>query len=131
MFEILQHTADVRLRVRASSVEELFRDAVRGMFAILGSGEIRDPRFEIRVAVESVDRTLLLVDFLNAVLSRAQIDHAAFETVEFERLTGTDVTARLTGGHADFVQDIKAVTYHEADVRRTGGGWETMLVFDI
>jgi SHS2 domain-containing protein len=130
VFEILQHTADVRLRVSAPTLEELFRDAMRGMFAVLGS-EIRDSRFEIRVAVDSVDCTTLLVDFLNEVLSRAHIDHVAFDDIEFERLSEIDVTARLVGRAARFTHDIKAVTYHEAEVRRVEDSWETMLVFDI
>ena len=130
MFEILQHTADVRLRVSAPTLEELFAEAVRGMFAILGS-EIRDSRFEIRVAVDSVDLTSLLVDFLNAVLSRAHVERVAFEDVKFERLSETEVTAQLIGRAAQFTHDIKAVTYHEADVKRVNDMWETTLVFDI
>ncbi|HEX9160157.1 MAG TPA: archease [Thermoanaerobaculia bacterium] len=131
MFEILQHTADVRLRVRAATLEDLFRDAMRGMFAIAGF-EIRDSGFvKARVAIDSVDLTSLLVDFLNAVLSRAQIEHVAFDDVTLKRLTETEIAAQLIGRPAQFTQDIKAVTYHEADVRFVSGEWETMLVFDI
>ena len=134
MFEILQHTADVRLRVVSPAIEDLFRDAMKGMFAIMGRDSrwgTRDSVASVRIVVDSVDRTSLLVDFLNAVLSRAHIEHVSFEDVTFERLTETDVDARVAGGPARFEHDIKAVTYHEADVRQTGSGWETMLVFDI
>jgi SHS2 domain-containing protein len=31
----------------------------------------------------------------------------------------------------EFEQDVKAVTYHEADVRYENGMWSTTLVFDI
>ncbi|HSP17263.1 MAG TPA: archease [Thermoanaerobaculia bacterium] len=134
MFEILQHTADVRLRVRAPSLEELFRDAMRGMFAIMRA-ELGARRSELGVradiVIDSVDLTALLVDFLNAVLTRAQIDHVAFEDVNFVRLTQTGLDAQLSGVPAQFEQDIKAVTYHEAEVRHVEGAWQTMLVFDI
>ncbi len=135
MFEILQHTADVRLRVSAPTMEGLFRDAMRGMFAIM----LRDSGFGIRdsggaaarVVVESADRTALLVDFLSAVLSRAHIDRMAFYDANFDRLTETELAADLTGAPTQFEHDIKAVTYHEAEVRLAEGKWETMLVFDI
>jgi SHS2 domain-containing protein len=130
MFEILQHTADVRLFVRAPTLEDLFRDAMLGMFAIIAPAR-DEARVDTTIAVDSIDRTALLVDFLGAVLSRAQIDRVAFADVTFTRLSETEVQAELTGQRARFEQDVKAVTYHEADVRRVDAGWETMLVFDI
>ena len=131
MFEIVPHTADVRLRVRASSIEDLFRDAMRGMFAIM-QAQAGIEVVRRRMTIDSVDRTALLVDFLSEVLSRAHIDRAIFDDVSFESLTETAIAAAVTGhGSARFEQDIKAVTYHEADVRLADGEWETMLVFDI
>ena len=130
MFEILQHTADVRLRVRAASVEELFRDAMRGMFAIMNPSVDEGTR-QARIAIESVDRTSLLVDFLSEVLTRAQIERAAFDEVTFSKLTEVAVEAQIVGHPARFEQDVKAVTYHEAEVGLVDGVWQTMLVFDI
>ena len=131
MFEILQHTADVRLHVRSATVEDLFRDAMRGMFAIMNASS-KGATITRRLSFDAIDRTSLLVDFLSEVLSRAQIDRAVFDDVRFERLTDTELTAEITGrSSAGFEQDVKAVTYHEAEVKETADGWETMLVFDI
>lgn len=131
MFEILQHTADVRLQVRAGSAEDLFREAMMGMFAIMGARLDARDHTQARIDLESVDRTDLLVDFLSAVLSRAHIQHVGFDRVSFERFTETRLAAMVSGGQAQFEQDVKAVTYHEADVRLIDGEWQTMLVFDI
>jgi len=131
MFEILQHTADVRLRVRAASVEELFRDAMRGMFAIMNSAASEGARRHTRLRVDSVDRTSLLVDFLSEVLTHAQIDRCAFDEVKFESLSEVELDATISGLPARFEQDVKAVTYHEAEVLFVSGVWQTMLVFDI
>jgi len=131
VFEILQHTADVRLRVSASSVEELFRDAMRGMFAIMNPAMENDRR-EARLEIESVDRTALLVDFLSEVLTRSHVDRVAFDDATFESMTETNLRAEVHGHTAArFEQDIKAVTYHEADVREVNAEWQTTLVFDI
>lgn len=132
MFELIHHTADVRLRVAAASLEDLFRDAVAGLYAVMrGSPEGEPVRRTIAVD-DSADTTALLVDFLNDVLNRAHIGRELFERVTFTRFDETSLTAELHGtAPAEFEEDVKAVTYHEADVRFEDGAWTTMLVFDL
>ncbi|HEX2120088.1 MAG TPA: archease, partial [Thermoanaerobaculia bacterium] len=81
---------------------------------------------------DSADTTSLLVDFLNEVLGRAHVAGELFEEVAFTRFDATSLDATLTGlASASFEEDVKAVTYHEAEVRRDGVGWETVVVFDL
>ena len=134
MYRIEHHVADVRLRVRASSIEELFRDAMRGMYALMRPEAAAEGTSVTRtIAVDdSADLTALLVDFLNEVLHRAHVAREQFHEASFTRLDETNVTAVLSGtAPASFEEDVKAVTYHEADVRQENGEWTTMLVFDI
>lgn len=132
MFEILSHTADVRLRVTAPTLEELFRDAMRGMYAVM-RGEPGERRVSATIRVhDSADTTALLVDFLNEILGRAHVAREMFTDASFTRFDDTSLDAEVTGfAPASFEEDVKAVTYHEADVRRDGDQWTTMLVFDI
>ncbi|HYK04488.1 MAG TPA: archease [Thermoanaerobaculia bacterium] len=133
MYQIENHVADVRLRVRAPSLEELFRDAMRGMYALMRPELEQVASLTRTIAVEeSADLTSLLVDFLNEVLHRAHVGREVFHDAAFSLLDDTNVTAILTGiAPASFEEDVKAVTYHEAEVRQEGGEWTTMLVFDI
>lgn len=133
MFELIHHTADVRVRVTAASLEDLFRDAVKGMYAVMRGAPHGGERVTRTIDVdESADTTSLLVDFLNEVLNRAQIGRELFEAVTFTRFDATSLTAELHGSRpAEFEEDVKAVTYHEADVRNVNGAWTTMLVFDL
>ncbi|HKS23031.1 MAG TPA: archease [Thermoanaerobaculia bacterium] len=130
MYEILQHTADVRLHVTASTLEELFADALRGLMEVMGGAAASDTRTE-QVELESVDVTALLVDFLNEALVRAHVQRRSFTGASFATLTETHAAATLTSVPAEFEEDVKAVTYHEAEVRRGENGWTTMLVLDI
>src|SRR5687768_7064928 len=132
MFELIYHTADVRLRVSSDTLENLFRDAVRGMYAVM-RGEVSSAAVSRVITVDdSADTTSLLVDFLNEVLNRAQIGREIFEEIRFTRFEALSLTAELTGtAPAEFEEDVKAVTYHEAEVRRQVDGWTTMLVFDL
>lgn len=133
MYELVNHIADVRLRVEAASVEELFRDAMRGLYAVMHAQPEGGAPLTRRIVVEeSADRTALLVDFLNEVLQRAHVGRECFHDARFVRLDGENVEAELTGvAPAEFEEDVKAVTYHEADVRQENGAWTTMLVLDI
>lgn len=134
MYELVQHTADLRLKVRADSMEELFAEALRAMMESLRpEGIAANPSSEHPVEVDSVDATSLLIDFLNEVLYLAHVEREIFNRVRFRTLTETHLVAQLSGHKTErFDEDIKAVTYHEADVRRTDAQkWETTLVFDI
>ena len=133
MYELVPHVADVRLRVESPSVESLFADALRGLYAAMGA-ESTDGPVVTRVleVTDSADQTALLVDFLNDVLHRAHVGAELFDDVRFDHLDATNVRATLIGtARASFREDVKAVTYHEADIRRDGDTWSTMLVFDI
>jgi len=132
MYEILQHTADVRLRVTASSLEELFADALRGLMAVMHGDAVSRHEETESIELESVDVTALLVDFLNEALVRAVVRRRSYTGASFASLGETRLSATLTSvPAAAFDEDVKAVTHHEAEVRRSGEGWTTMLVLDI
>ncbi len=138
-FWILPHTADVRLRVEASSVAELFVEAMRGMMEIVLPGFCTQtfPRcrlVEQNLAVQSVDQSALLIDFLSEVLYWSQVQHAVFCAVQFQQLDQVSLQAKIEGCEVEqaFEEDIKAVTYHESFIRQNASGrWETVVVFDI
>ncbi len=122
------------MRVTGATLEELFRDSLLGMVALadpVSSAERRALRREI--ALESGDATALLVDFLNEALALMHTDREAYTDVAFHSLAERSLQATLEGYRAEsFGEDIKAVTYHEADVNRAAtGAWETIIVFDI
>jgi SHS2 domain-containing protein len=132
MFEIQQHVADVRLFVQGATPEELYGDAMRGMFAIMRSSVGSAQIIRHRIEVDSVDRTALLVDLLSDILTRSHLNREMYDHAQFETLTETQAVVNIVGySPARFEQDVKAVTYHEADVRYENGMWSTVLVFDI
>jgi SHS2 domain-containing protein len=133
-YKILEHTADVRMFVEADSLEKLFSDAVYGMIEIL-KPRVDDKRKKIQrtIALEAVDTTALLVDFLNEVLLSVHIHKEMYDDVIFKNFSLHALEATLHGFTASyFDEDIKAVTYHEAEVKQTkDGNWKTMIIFDI
>jgi SHS2 domain-containing protein len=133
-YKILEHTADVRMFVEADSLEKLFSDAVYGMMDIL-KPRVGDKKKKVQrtIVLEAVDTTALLVDFLSEVLLCAHVHKEMYDEVIFESLSPHSLEATLRGlAASSFDEDIKAVTYHEAEVKETkDGNWETMIIFDI
>jgi len=69
MFEHFDHTADLGLRVRARTLEELFAEAGRGLFQmiVLNLHDV-EPRQEHRVELQSDSLEYLLFDWLDELL---------------------------------------------------------------
>ncbi|MFH1426759.1 MAG: archease [Candidatus Kerfeldbacteria bacterium] len=140
-FEFIGHTADIRMKVAGATQEELFASAFEGLSELLSksfckdsSAERKDAEaVEVGIAIDSPDMTALLVDFLSEVLLNSHEQKAVFCTVDFSSITETALTATLKGSSIDgFDDDVKAVTYHEADiVKNADGEYETIIVFDI
>lgn len=132
----LSHTADIRLHLHADSREELFRAGFEAMNQIIKPDACRKPCPSIineTIELESIDGTVLLIDFLSDVLTLCHEHKAVFCELNVQELNATHLQAHLSGRPANgFEEDIKAVTYHEANVRQNADGkWETLLIFDI
>ena len=133
-FTFLEHTTDVRMRIDADSRESLFRDALLGMADVLQASTDDDSqRVERRISVESPDLTALLVDFLNEALRLMHTHKETYTNVRFLELTDNALAAIAEGLPVrSFAEDIKAVTWHEADiVRGDDGRLSTNIIFDI
>jgi SHS2 domain-containing protein len=143
-FEILPHRADLRLKVFGQTKEELFKNAVKGMFQSLRpiSSECQEDNERItcsklpisrKVKVTSQDINTLLVDFLAELLYISDVYNEAYLEVKIEKLTETEIEAEVFGIKVEgFVEpEIKAVTYHEVEIKWLNDHWETIIVFDI
>lgn len=134
--EYLSHMADIRVLLKANTRVELFEGALEGMNNILKPGVCNESEkliHETSVRVISNDITSLLIDFLNDVLTLTHTLKIIFCGLEVHYLDDNEIDATVTGvSVASFDEDIKAVTYHEADVQLNNNGQlETVIVFDI
>ena len=134
--EYLQHTADVRMKIKAGTIAALFEAGLKGMGNLLRHGACDSDEGE-EVAhvfeVQSPDVTALLIDFLGEALTLCHAMKTVFCKVELENMTNTSLTAEVYGNRVPaFDEDIKAVTYHEANIHLNNKNeYETVIVFDI
>ena len=133
-FEILPHTADLRMRVFGGSLEDLFQNALAALAHIMGDGvqRTREARPQ-RVQLEAETATNLLIDFLSEALYLANVEKAIYDQVEFTEFSERELVGTLRGYAVDgFAEDVKAVTYHGAEIKkRKDGKLEIEIVLDI
>jgi SHS2 domain-containing protein len=143
-FECMAHTADIKMRVYGADLQELFVNALYGMFSLLKPritecigepDQTKCPLFTRHRAIDlcADDEALLLVDFLSHALTLAEIYHETYLDVTVEKITKTHIKAQLHGvacsGYGG--QEIKAVTYHALAITKHADGLSIDIVFDI
>ena len=129
-----EHTADVRLVVQGDSLEELFRAALEGMAELIKHDGFSQKGDQVEtISLSAADSTSLLIDFLSEVLTRTHVNNVVYNTVDFSVLNEKDLEAIVRGCSVEaFDEDVKAVTYHEAEIKKNKEGlFETVIVFDI
>lgn len=130
-YEILEHTADIRIKVSGIDLEELFQSALQAMNEILNPKSTQSSS-TTSLNLEAADSTVLLINFLSEILTFSHINKSSY-SVKFTNLTETQLTAELTSTPTtEFAEDIKAVTFHEANITQNDeGNFETNIIFDI
>ncbi len=132
----LPHTADVRMIIESETLQELFATGVKGMGNILKEGfcdHYNTFNKSARIETHSLDHTSLLIDFLSDVLSLSYVEKSIYCKVHLLQFSSKKIVAEVYGTTIDeFDEEIKAVTYHEADVQKNSdNNWETHIIFDI
>ena len=128
--ELVEHTADVGLRVWGPTLEDVFSEAAIGLIDVMGRGE--GSPIEEKVILDAPDLDALFVDWLSEVLflfdARAVVPVDVRVRIDREALT---LSASIHGVRADaFAQQgpaVKAVTYHGLEL----SGTEAIVYVDV
>jgi SHS2 domain-containing protein len=138
MHEVFAHTADIGLRVRAATLEDLFCEAAAGLFSLIVSNlEVVQPRQEIIIALPARDgeTDYLLFDWLNELLFIFDSRRLVFAKFSVQ-LSPTDLQATAWGEPIDATRhqldhEVKAITYHGLKVVPDAGVWLAEVIVDI
>jgi SHS2 domain-containing protein len=134
--ELIEHTADVGIRVLASTPAEAFMAAAHGMLDIMVPNRPRveaSERSEVRLQAEGWAD--LLVTWLEELLFTLEIESLVPVGFEFDRMVANGMEARVSwrriNPESDRGVQIKAVTYHMLVAEPTENGFEAQVIFDI
>ena len=133
-YKRIEHTADIEFEVSADSLEQLFNEALEAMVETM-LPQVREgvPKTSLMIHSISSDPTGLLIDFLSQILAQSEINNSKYKLLKFIKFSPVGLEVELEGSMVSgFGEDIKAVTFADANVRKdTDGKWKTKLVFDV
>jgi len=139
-YELIEHTADIGIRVSAPDLSGIFSKAACAMFDIIAQEKAAGINIE-PVAGKSVDIKLssdnleeLFVDWLNELLSLSAAKELVFYRFKINKLDENGLEAEALAKPVKSFKinsEIKAATYHELKVKKAGSGWQAEVIFDV
>lgn len=139
-YQLIDHTADIGIRLSHKTLKGIFDDAAFALFDILCDMKTVQPGFERTISVEAVNDEELLNLFLSILLKEFTSDNNLLnkiEVLEIKKSAGTaTLSAIISGEPYDPVRhsiktEIKAVTFHNLSIKKAKGGYTAEVVFDV
>jgi SHS2 domain-containing protein len=133
-FEEISHTADVKIRVHAPTLEALFSETFKALMQVMyGTNRARGILREIRI--ESSDVESLLADFLSDVLFVSEVESLVFSDACIS-IDGLRLTAELTGEPFDPLRhsggsEVKGISYSGLAITHEANGYMLDIIFDV
>jgi len=135
LFETFEHEADIGIRGYGGTVEEAFQNAAAALVSVMVNIKRIVPTMERTVTVSAPDMELLLIEWLNAILSLSDIERMVFSSFAVT-ITGTSLSGIAWGEPFDRIRhephvEIKGATYHMLKVAREQGHFVAQCVVDV
>ena len=131
-FREVEHTADLCLLVWGESLDELFVEAIKGLYSISRVNLQESNFFEVEIFnFEENDLESLLIYVLSECNFLLQSDKKklSIQSIKIENHS-LEITCLLQKvDHFD--REIKAVTYHNLKIMKSPNGYSVQIVFDV
>ena len=133
-FEEISHTADVKIRARALTLDALFSEAFLALMQVV-YGTDRNGGIIKEIQIESDNIESLVCDFLSEVLFIAEVEGLVFSQAEII-IDGLHLTAVLNGESFDPVRhssgtEVKGISYSGLVIRKDANGYMLDVLFDV
>ncbi len=135
-YSTFEHTADVGLEVRGTSLTDLFEQAAAGFIDLMFDTRTIRPVRTVPIAVLAEEPEELLVGWLEEILFAFDANGFAAAEARVASLGGGEVKGHLVGEDFDprrheVRMAVKAVTYHNLAIGKVGESYEVKIVFDV
>ncbi len=131
-------TADAAFEVEGKTLEELFRDAAVATFEVMADTGTVKPEVTREIELENEDVDNLLFDWLSELVYLKDADGLIFSRFDVNirkndayKLKATASGEPINQRKHSLRSDVKAVTYHMFEVKKTGENWTARVVLDI
>jgi SHS2 domain-containing protein len=133
-YEEISHTADVKIRARAKTLDSLFSDAFDALMHVV-YGKNRSGKQQKIIEIHAQDPESLLADFLSEVLFISEVEGLVFSHAEIT-INGPSLTAVLSGEPFDPARhsegtEVKGISYSGLSIREDTNGYILDILFDV
>lgn len=134
-YEILEHTADIGIKITGTSISEIFWKAIHATADLLSGGIEIQPKIERSFSAKEENMETALVSILEEIiyffekeLFLPSVFSVNIENDQYQiNLKGNIVSAEdIKNG-----TEIKAVTYHQLEIKEVGDEYEATVIFDV
>lgn len=136
-FEVIEHTADIGIRVWGRDLAELFENAALGMTGLITKPASIQPKKSRKIEVEAGNIESLLVEWLNELIYLTETKNLIFRRYSILDITRSRLSAIAFGELIDTAKhelkaEIKACTYHELKVgKEEDNRMFAQVIFDV
>jgi SHS2 domain-containing protein len=134
-YEVIEHTADIGIRVSGESIREIFCKAIHATVDLLSGGIKIEPVIEREFSTKEENIKTAFVGILEEVIYFFEKDLflPSVCSINIEKgfyevfLKGDTVSLeKIKNGI-----EIKAVTYHQLEIQAVGDGFQASVIFDV
>ena len=134
-YETFEHEADIGIRGFGNSMEEAFENTAIALYSVMVNISRISPNKKRIVTVSAPDHELLLVEWLNALLSISDVERMVFEKFEVKikdtTLIGTAWGEGLDQARHEPKVEVKGATYHMLSVKQQDFRYVAQCVVDV
>ena len=138
-FRYLDHMSDAIIEAYGSSLDEAFENSAKGLVNTMFHIKEITPDQEYEIIAKGYDIESLLYDWLEKVMLRILIDHIVLSDfkVKISESNGNYFLKGIVKGEVLDLQkhhykvEIKAVTYHEMEIKQKGNIITTRFLLDL
>lgn len=135
-YKALDHTADLGFDVYGATRKELFRHAALALFDTIAVTDTVKDKDEEPLAISGTDRDDLWINYLRELLYLFNGKRFLVHTVDILTIGNKNVSFIARGEPLDLARheiltEIKAVTYHQAHIKKTASRWTGRFIVDV
>ena len=134
-YELIEHTADVGIRLKAKDLKDLFKNAALALFEIIADKKIESKKKEqIKIKQKADNLEELFINWLNELLSLSATKELIFSDFQIDKLDKNNLQATAVGEAIENYRvntEIKAATYHQLQLKQSESGCLAEVIFDV
>lgn len=139
MYKYFDHQADVGIIGFGKTLEEAFEEAAKAMFQFMSDIKNIEPKRSVKIKAEASDQETLLVEWLNALLSKKDIEDMFFSEFKIKIKKQKNkfiLIGEARGEKTDYKKhhlktEVKAATYSQLKIEKQGDIYKVQCVVDV